>query len=407
MRATWTTTTWMNRMWRAAACLALTGACNSDGERELPTSPTPTTPTRQLERISWECDRAEATVGTDLHCQATGHYNQSPVDASLTSELTANAVETSDAAVLEPDRYRPDLDGQPFTVRTLSRGNAETWVLFDGTTSNRWAVDVQAAAPVRTLLNVDWECDRREATEGDDILCHATAAYNTDPQQVDITSQMTRSTVRTSDAEVLQPERYDAGLPTQPFIVAARGAGNAATWVVFEEHSSERWNVTVRSTTTENRWRGIRVAPEAGRTGYERPNWNVRDTEIHQQDGSPACTPYTRTPITDVGPGDGLDREHIVALAEAWDSRPTRFDRSTLRRIAEDHANLTLALARANRSKGARDAAEWQPEYNGAWMAHRVIEVKRKYDLSVDRSERDWLERLLGSGPDRIICNGS
>ena len=254
---------------------------------------------------------------------------------------------------------------------------------------------------------MDWECDQREATEGDDILCHATAAYNTDPQQVDITSQMTRSTVRTSNAEVLQPEQYDAGLPTQPFIVAARGAGNAATWVEFEEHSSERWNVTVRSRTTENRWRGIRVAPEAGRSGYERPNWNVRDTEIHQQDGSPACTPYTRTPITDVGPGDGLDREHIVALAEAWDSRPTGFDRATLRRIAEDHANLTLALARANRSKGARDAAEWQPEYNGAWMAHRVIEVKQKYDLSVDRSERDWLEGLLGSGPDRITCDGS
>ena len=157
---------------------------------------------------------------------------------------------------------------------------------------------------------------------------------------------------------------------------------------------------------TTDRWRGIRVEPEVGRSGYVRPSWNVRDTDIHRQDGSPPCTAYTRTPITNVGTGDGLDREHIVALAEAWDSRPAGFSQAMLRRIAEDHDNLTLALASANRSKGARDAAEWRPEFNGAWMASRVVEVKREYDLSVDPAERDWLERLLGSGPDRITCDG-
>ena len=40
---------------------------------------------------------------------------------------------------------------------------------------------------------------------------------------------------------------------------------------------------------------------------------------------------------------------------------------------------------------------------NGAWMAHRIVEVKRRHDLSVDPQERDEIERLLGSGPDRII----
>ena len=126
----------------------------------------------------------------------------------------------------------------------------------------------------------------------------------------------------------------------------------------------------------------------------------------YREDGSPDCTAYTRTPITNVGTGDGLDREHIVALAEAWDSRPSGFSQATLRRIAEDHDNLTLATASANRSKSDRDPAEWRPDYNGAWMAHRVVEVKREYDLSVDPAERDWLERLLGSGPDRITCDG-
>ena len=155
----------------------------------------------------------------------------------------------------------------------------------------------------------------------------------------------------------------------------------------------------------ETRWRGVRVADESARAGYQRPDWDVRDTEIHRLDGSPPCTPYTRTPITYVGPGDGLDREHIVALAEAWDSRPPGFGSAHLRALAEDHANLTLADAATNRSKSARDAAEWRPRHNGAWMAHRVIEVKRRYGLSVDPAERDALERLLASGPDRITCD--
>ena len=157
-------------------------------------------------------------------------------------------------------------------------------------------------------------------------------------------------------------------------------------------------------TDTSTLLQGLRVTPESGRDGYQRPSWNVPDTEIHARDGSPACTAYSRMPITDVGPGDGLDREHIVALAEAWDSRPPGFSQSDLQRIANDHDNLTLARASINRSKSDHDAAGWQPKFNGAWMAHRIVEVKRKYDLSIDPAERDWLVRLLESGPDQIVC---
>ena len=185
------------------------------------------------------------------------------------------------------------------------------------------------------------------------------------------------------------------------------GAGMVEIRVVYDGQRRLTHAIEVQpKPVTSNRWRGIRVEPEVGRSGYVRPSWNVRDTDIHRQDGSPACTAYTRTPITTVGTGDGLDREHIVALAEAWDSRPSGFSQAMLRRIAEDHDNLTLATASANRSKGARDAAEWRPDYNGAWMAHRVVEVKREYDLSVDPAERNWLERLLGSAPDEITCGG-
>ncbi len=390
----------------AAKMLALTGLLMmSCGDSEGPASPTPTptpTPTRQLQELTWECDREATTVGVDLHCHATGSYNTEPQEASLTSSLTDSMVHTSDANVLSPGGYRDDLDGQPFVVEAKGAGQAEVWVTFDEHTSNRWKVTVNA---VRELMGVEWTCDRRKAKPGEDIHCQGTAHYSEDPRQVRITDQLSRDTVQTTDASVLQPQEYRADLEGAPFVVGAAGAGEAATWIEFKGRASDRWTVTVRATPpTEERWRGIRVAPEAGRSGYERPSWEVRDTDIYRQDGSPACTPYTRTPITTVGPGDGLDREHIVALAEAWDSRPPGFQRSTLRRIAEDHDNLTLATASANRSKSDRDTAEWRPEYNGAWMAHRVVEVKREYDLSVDPGERDWLERLLGSGPDEITC---
>ena len=47
--------------------------------------------------------------------------------------------------------------------------------------------------------------------------------------------------------------------------------------------------------------------------------------------------------------------------------------------IASDLDNLTIADPSVNRSKGARDAAEWMPASHGAWFAQRVIAVKLEY----------------------------
>lgn len=165
--------------------------------------------------------------------------------------------------------------------------------------------------------------------------------------------------------------------------------------------NNEVWFVRVAG---EQRWRGLRVQAEESRTGYERPTWNVADTTIWNDDGQPSHTAYTCTAITNVGTGDGLDREHIVALAEAWDSRPDGMEAAELRAVAEDADNLTLAVAKANRSKSDEDAASWEPRDNKRWFAERVIEVKQRYDLSVDEAERDALELMLSDGTDAIVC---
>ena len=116
-------------------------------------------------------------------------------------------------------------------------------------------------------------------------------------------------------------------------------------------------------------------------------------------------TPYSCLPFTIRPGGDaGTDIEHIVALAEAHDSHI----QSDRRRIfASDLDNLTIADPRVNRAlKRDSDAGEWAPDHHGAWFAERVIAVKLKYGLSVDRAERDSLKALLAGGGERLDCSG-
>ena len=69
------------------------------------------------------------------------------------------------------------------------------------------------------------------------------------------------------------------------------------------------------------------------------------------------------------------------------------------RRFASDPLNLTLAAPEVNRcgarGKCAFDATDWLPTINKCWFAARVVAVKQKYALSVDRREAAALERVL------------
>ena len=63
--------------------------------------------------------------------------------------------------------------------------------------------------------------------------------------------------------------------------------------------------------------------------------------------------------------------------------------------------NLTLADPDLNRDeKGAKDAKDWTPDENRCWFAWRVIEVRRAYNLTIDRREADALEAILTTCPE-------
>ncbi len=94
------------------------------------------------------------------------------------------------------------------------------------------------------------------------------------------------------------------------------------------------------------------------------------------------------------------DIEHIVARSEAHDSGLCAATAQARKDFAEDPLNLTLASPFLNRrQKIAKDAGEWLPPNNRCWYANMVVQVKRKYGLTMDEKEAAVLSRILRSCP--------
>lgn len=93
-----------------------------------------------------------------------------------------------------------------------------------------------------------------------------------------------------------------------------------------------------------------------------------------------------------------FDVDHMVPLAEAWDSGANHWSASTREAFANDlgYAGSLIAVsASSNRSKGDRDPAEWLPTntsyhctYVTTWIA-----IKYRWSLSVDPAEKSSLQR--------------
>ena len=49
----------------------------------------------------------------------------------------------------------------------------------------------------------------------------------------------------------------------------------------------------------------------------------------------------------------------------------------------------------AHGDKGSDEAFDWMPEKNKRWFANRVVAVKAKYGMTVDREEAEALELVL------------
>lgn len=161
----------------------------------------------------------------------------------------------------------------------------------------------------------------------------------------------------------------------------------------------------------------LTVATE-NRTGYKRdlfPTWitisgtcNTREY-ILKRDGTNVTTDSAcvATSGSWYSPYDGatwsaasdVDIDHLVPLAEAWDSGASQWTTAQRQAFANDvtRPQLLAVTDNVNQSKGDQDPATWMPSltsyrctYVRAW-----VQVKYYYNLSVDSAEKSALTSYL------------
>ncbi len=150
----------------------------------------------------------------------------------------------------------------------------------------------------------------------------------------------------------------------------------------------------------ESHWRGIEIRDESRCSSYDRNDYrysqSVEDDIVEELGG--IYSPYTGECFSSK---QETEIEHIVALSEAHDSglcEPIPNIMQIRRDFASDPLNLTLASPALNGSdKRHYDGAEWMPPMNKCWFAQRIVEVRQKYGLTIDRPEAEALERILSA----------
>ncbi|MFJ8158764.1 HNH endonuclease family protein [Streptomyces sp. NPDC094468] len=103
-----------------------------------------------------------------------------------------------------------------------------------------------------------------------------------------------------------------------------------------------------------------------------------------------------------------LDVDHLVPLAEAWDSGASAWtakEREAYANDLDDPRALIAVSAASNRSKADKDPTDWLPPYSPYWCEYVTdwVADKTRYQLSVDPAEQDALTEQLAACPDRPI----
>ena len=108
---------------------------------------------------------------------------------------------------------------------------------------------------------------------------------------------------------------------------------------------------------------------------------------------------YDRVSWTDSG---RIDIDHVVPLAEAWDSGArswTATQRQSYANDLGDYRTLVGVTDSVNQSKGDQDPATWQPSLSSfrCTYARAWVQVKWYYHLTVDSAEKSALNSMLAT----------
>ena len=161
------------------------------------------------------------------------------------------------------------------------------------------------------------------------------------------------------------------------------------------------------------------VATEV-RTGYDRtlfPHWkdldgDCQDTRHEVLIAETSVSPtYTTSSRCSVATGrwfsyydrvswtaaSDVDIDHVVALAEAWDSGARNWTTSRRQSFANDLGDSRSLIAvtdNVNQSKGDQDPSTWLPTYDRCRYILEWTAVKIRWGLTVDTAEKNTLTSL-------------
>ena len=114
---------------------------------------------------------------------------------------------------------------------------------------------------------------------------------------------------------------------------------------------------------------------------------------------------YDGETVTD---SSDLDIDHMVPLAEAWDSGASDWDAERREAFANDldaERSLLAVTAGSNRSKSDQDPSEWLPTVEDAHCTYAAdwVGTKLRWGLAVDEDEQTALDDLAGDCPDTRV----
>jgi hypothetical protein len=101
-----------------------------------------------------------------------------------------------------------------------------------------------------------------------------------------------------------------------------------------------------------------------------------------------------------------VDIDHMVPLAEAWDSGARLWSSSLREAYANDlgdYRTLVGVTDSVNQTKSDQDVAEWLPQHQQCRYLGEYVAVKIRWRLSVDDTERSAMQSLAASCPNSTI----
>ena len=95
-----------------------------------------------------------------------------------------------------------------------------------------------------------------------------------------------------------------------------------------------------------------------------------------------------------------LDIDHMVPLAEAWDSGARTWTSTVRRDFANDlgdYRSLVAVTDNVNQSKGDQDPGTWLPQYDRCRYLREFVAVKHRWRLTVDSAEKASMTSLASA----------